>query len=41
VKLRDTGRATGFDHEQTLDVELVEAQNFVIEFRAEEGFRVR
>ena len=41
VKLRDTGRATGFDHEETIDVELAEAQNFVIEFREEEGFTFR
>jgi ferredoxin/coenzyme F420-reducing hydrogenase delta subunit len=41
VRLRDTGRAAGFDHEESIDVELAEAQNFVIEFRAEEGFIFR
>jgi ferredoxin/coenzyme F420-reducing hydrogenase delta subunit len=41
VKLRDTGRAAGFDYEKTIDVELAEAQSFVIEFHADEGFRFR
>jgi coenzyme F420-reducing hydrogenase delta subunit len=41
VKLRDTGRATGFDYEKTIGVDLAEAQNFVIEFRANEGFSFR
>jgi ferredoxin/coenzyme F420-reducing hydrogenase delta subunit len=41
VKLRDTGRATGFDYAKTIGVDLAEAQNFVIEFRANEGFSFR
>jgi len=39
MRLRDTGRTTGFDYEQTEDIELRSRQNFVIGFRPETGFR--
>jgi hypothetical protein len=38
VRLRDSGRNEGFDYEQTIRVDLATAQNFVIEFRAGQGF---
>ena len=37
VRLRDTARASGFDHESTADVRLAERQSFVIDFRPELG----
>ena len=37
VRLRDTARASGFDHEGTADVRLAERQSFVIDFRPELG----
>ena len=37
VRLRDTRRELGFDHERTVDVRLVPRQSFVIDFRAEQG----
>lgn len=41
ARLRDTGREAGFDHERAVEVELAGEQNFVIEFRANEGFVFR
>jgi len=38
VRLRDSGRSEGFDHEATIRADLAAAQNFVIEFSAGEGF---
>ena len=37
VRLRDTARGSGFDHERTADVRLAARQSFVIDFRAELG----
>ena len=37
VRLRDTARESGFDHEGTADVRLTARQSFVIDFRAELG----
>ena len=37
VRLRDTARASGFDHEGTADVRLAARQSFVIDFRPELG----
>ena len=37
VRLRDTVRESGFDHEDAADVRLVERRSFVIDFRAELG----
>lgn len=37
VRLRDTPRRSGFDHEGSTDVLLAEGQSFVIDFRAELG----
>ena len=37
VRLRDTRRARGFDHEGTVDVRLEPRQSFVIDFREELG----
>ena len=37
VRLRDTPRAHGFDHEGEIDVRLVPRQSFVIDFRPELG----
>ena len=37
VRLRDTVRESGFDHERTADVRLAARQSFVIDFRAELG----
>ena len=37
VRLRDTRREGGFDHEGTTDVRLAARQSFVIDFRAELG----
>ena len=37
VRLRDTPRDAGFDHERTTDVRLAARQSFVIDFRAELG----
>ena len=37
VRLRDTRRESGFDHEGTTDVGLAPRQSFVIDFRAELG----
>jgi len=38
VRLRDTGRREGFDYQQEIRADLAAAQNFVIEFRADQGF---
>jgi len=37
VRMRDTGRSEGFDHESTKHVALAPAQVLVIDFRAETG----
>ena len=37
VRLRDTPREHGFDHERTTDVRIASRQSFVIDFRAELG----
>lgn len=37
VRMRDTGRSEGFDHESTRHVALAAEQMFVIDFRAETG----
>ena len=37
VRLRDTARSSGFDHERTADVRLAARQSFVIDFRPEMG----
>ena len=37
VRMRDTPRESGFDHETSRDVLLAEGQSFVIDFRAELG----
>ena len=37
VRMRDTPREHGFDHERSVDVELAERQSFVIDFRTELG----
>ena len=37
VRLRDTARASGFDHEGEVDVRLAERRSFVIDFRSEHG----
>ena len=37
VRLRDTVRESGFDHEGTADVRLAARQSFVIDFRSELG----
>jgi hypothetical protein len=37
VRLRDTARAEGFDHERTEIVELKPGQNFVVDFRSDAG----
>jgi hypothetical protein len=37
VRLRDTARAEGFDHERTEIVELKPGQNFVVDFRPDAG----
>ncbi|MEX1993663.1 MAG: hydrogenase iron-sulfur subunit [Steroidobacteraceae bacterium] len=39
VRLRDTGRAEGFDYEDDIRVDLAPGQNFVIQFQADQGFR--
>jgi hypothetical protein len=41
VRLRDTGREAGFDYEEAVAVDLAGEQNFVIGFRANEGFSFR
>lgn len=38
VRLRDSGRSAGFDYEETIRADLAAAQNFVVEFRAGQGF---
>ena len=38
VRMRDSGRATGFDHVRSDTIELQAGQNFVIEFKAGSGF---
>lgn len=38
VRMRDTGRKSGFDYSRSGVVELRPGQNFVIEFRSGEGF---
>jgi len=37
VRLRDSRRTTGFDHEKSADITLQPLQNFVIDFRPELG----
>ena len=37
VRMRDTGRSEGFDHESTRHIALASEQMFVIDFRAETG----
>ena len=37
VRLRDSRRVTGFDHEKSADITLQPQQNFVIDFRPELG----
>jgi hypothetical protein len=37
VRLRDTGRAEGFDHERAAEVALAPRQRFVVDFRADLG----
>ena len=37
VRLRDTVRENGFDHEGTTDIHLSARQSFVIDFRPELG----
>lgn len=37
LRLADSGRAQGFDHEAAREIALAPAQNFVIDFRSEEG----
>ena len=37
ARLRDTGRAEGFDYERTIAVELAPAQSLAIDFRSEMG----
>jgi len=37
VRLRDSGRATGFDYASSVTVSLTPGQNFVIDFRGTEG----
>lgn len=41
VRLRDTRRTAGFDHEMDRRVELAAGQNLVIDFRADAGFIIR
>ncbi len=38
VRMRDSGRASGFDHVHSGTIDLEPGQNFVIEFRSGEGF---
>ena len=37
VRMRDTARSTGFDYEKTESIVLAVDQNFVVDFRAEQG----
>jgi hypothetical protein len=37
VRMRDTGRSEGFDHESTRHIALASEQMLVIDFRAETG----
>jgi hypothetical protein len=37
MRLRDTARAEGFDHERTAEVTLAPRQRFVVDFRADHG----
>ena len=41
VRMRDSGRETGFDHVRSGTIDLQPGQNFVIEFRSGEGFAWR
>lgn len=41
VRLRDSGRTEGFDHEQTTRVSLLPGQNLVVQFRTGEGFSIQ
>lgn len=41
ARLRDTRRATGFDHETTREVHLAAGQNLVVDFRPDSGFIIR
>jgi hypothetical protein len=42
VRLRDSGRREGYDHERTAAIELEPRQNLVIDFRADTGgFSIR
>lgn len=38
VRLRDSGRASGFDYEHAEEIELKPLQNFVVGFRSSTGF---
>lgn len=38
VRMRASGRETGFDSERTFDVDLAAGQNLVIEFHSDQGF---
>ncbi|RTL71413.1 MAG: hypothetical protein EKK41_09860 [Hyphomicrobiales bacterium] len=37
IRLRDSDRVEGFDHEQSVDVALRPLQNLVVEFKGDEG----
>ena len=37
LRLRDSGRGTGFDYTSSKRIELVPGENFVIDFRGTEG----
>ncbi len=39
ARLRDTNRAEGYDYEHEAEIELTPRQNFVIDFRADGGFK--
>jgi ferredoxin/coenzyme F420-reducing hydrogenase delta subunit len=41
VRMRASGRESGFDHERTFAVDLVAEQNLVIEFHSNDGFVAR
>jgi hypothetical protein len=41
LRLRDTARSDGFDHEHAATVSLRPGQNLVVDFRAGSGFVIR
>jgi len=41
VRLRDSGRESGFDYSATADLDLRPGQNLVVEFRQPGGFTFR